>query len=112
VPVAFAGLSAWVGLSIEHVKIKLEELYTILVVLGLTVSFFLFFYSKEIITILFHRGAFNEDSVNITSEYLRGMCFGLWAQVIGYIFLKALSAQLQNKSLTLNGYIIIRECYF
>jgi putative peptidoglycan lipid II flippase len=33
------GLSAWVGLSIEHVKIKLEELYTILVVLGLTVSF-------------------------------------------------------------------------
>ena len=102
VPVAFAGLSAWVGLSIEHVKIKLEELYTILVVLGLTVSFFLYFYSKEIITILFHRGAFNEDSVNITSEYLRGMCFGLWAQVIGYIFLKALSAQLQNKKVLLS----------
>lgn len=102
VPVAFAGLSAWVGLSIEHVRIKLEELYTVLVVLGITVSFFLFFYSREIITLLFQRGAFDSNSVNITSEYLRGMCLGLWAQVIGYIFLKALSAQLKNKRVLLS----------
>ncbi|WP_310563721.1 lipid II flippase MurJ, partial [Klebsiella pneumoniae] len=33
VPVAFAGLSAWVGLDTNIVKRKLEELYTILIVL-------------------------------------------------------------------------------
>lgn len=97
VPVAFAGLSAWVGLDTNIVKRKLEELYTILIVLGFSVSGFLFFYAEDIIKLLFQRGAFNQHSVEVTSDYLRGMCIGLWAQVIGYIFLKALSAQLKNK---------------
>lgn len=46
VPVAFAGLSAWVGLDTNIVKRKLEELYTILIVLGFSVSGFLFFMLK------------------------------------------------------------------
>ncbi|WP_320077216.1 lipid II flippase MurJ, partial [Klebsiella variicola] len=40
---------------------------------------------------------FDNDSVVITANYLRGMAIGLWAQLIGYIFIKALNAHMQNK---------------
>lgn len=43
------------------------------------------------------RGAFNAHSVTVTTDIIQGMCIGLWAQVIGYIFIKALSAHLNNK---------------
>lgn len=43
------------------------------------------------------RGAFDQHSVTVTTDIIQGMCIGLWAQVIGYIFIKALSAHLNNK---------------
>ncbi|HGX2124496.1 TPA: lipid II flippase MurJ, partial [Escherichia coli] len=97
VPIAFAGLSAWSGLTSEDIKEKLSKIYTLLVILGMSVSFFLMCYSKSIVIVLFQRGAFDTTSVEMTSSYLQGMSIGLWAQVIGYIFIKALSAQLRNK---------------
>ncbi|WP_280523662.1 lipid II flippase MurJ, partial [Enterobacter kobei] len=61
------------------------------------ISFFIFFYAKDLVILLFMRGAFDHHSVAVTTDIIQGMCIGLWAQVIGYIFIKALSAHLKNK---------------
>ncbi len=97
VPIAFAGLSIWAAEELESVKAKLIDIYLILIILGGAVSFFIFFYAKDIVYFLFHRGEFNVESVISTTSFVQGMCLGLWAQVIGYIFLKALSSHLKNK---------------
>ncbi|TLV21528.1 hypothetical protein FE839_05705 [Klebsiella indica] len=97
IPVAFAGLSNWSASNIKDTKINLKNIYRILLVFGGGISLYIYFFSNEIVTLLFKHGAFDDKSVFITTNYLKGMCIGLWAQVIGYIFLKALNAHLLNK---------------
>lgn len=97
VPIAFVGLSTWASLELEVVKDKLNKIYIPLLCLSLYVSFFLLLYSEDIIYFLFHRGKFDESSVITTALFVKGMSIGLWAQVIGYIFIKALNSHLKNK---------------
>jgi len=97
VPIAFAGLSEWSVQHPEVVREKIKIIYNWLALLVINMSFFIFFYAKDIVVLLFMRGEFNAHSVNVTTETIQGMCIGLWAQVIGYIFIKALSAHLQNR---------------
>lgn len=97
VPIAFAGLSNWSASNIIDTRDNLKKIFLILLPLGGSTSLYIYIFSDDIVTLLFRHGAFNDDSVVITSAYIRGMCIGLWAQVIGYIFLKALSAHLMNK---------------
>lgn len=97
VPIAFAGLPVWSSQSPEVVREKLITIYNWLALLSINMSFFIFVYAKDIVVLLFMRGEFNSHSVAVTTDIMQGMCIGLWAQVIGYIFIKALSAHLNNK---------------
>lgn len=97
VPIAFAGLSEWSSQTPEVVRDKIKIIYKWLALLVINISFFIFYYAKDIVILLFMRGAFNEHSVTVTTEIIQGMCIGLWAQAIGYVFIKALSAHLNNK---------------
>lgn len=97
VPIAFAGLPVWSSQSPEVVREKLITIYNWLALLSINMSFFIFIYAKDIVMLLFMRGEFNSHSVMVTTDIMQGMCIGLWAQVIGYIFIKALSAHLNNK---------------
>lgn len=97
VPIAFAGLSEWSSQKPEVVKDKIKVIYKWLALLVINISFFIFFYAKDLVILLFMRGAFDHHSVAVTTDIIQGMCIGLWAQVIGYIFIKALSAHLKNK---------------
>jgi putative peptidoglycan lipid II flippase len=97
VPIAFAGLSEWSSQTPEVVRDKIKIIYKWLALLVINMSFFIFYYAKDIVILLFMRGAFNAHSVTVTTDIIQGMCIGLWAQVIGYIFIKALSAHLNNK---------------
>jgi len=97
VPIAFAGLSEWSAQEPDVVRKKIMLIYKWLALLVINMSFFIFMYAKDIVIILFMRGEFDEHSVAVTTQIIQGMCIGLWAQVIGYIFIKALSAQLKNK---------------
>lgn len=97
VPIAFAGLSEWSSQTPEVVRDKIKLIYKWLALLVINISFFIFYYAKDIVILLFMRGAFNEHSVTVTTEIIQGMCIGLWAQAIGYVFIKALSAHLNNK---------------
>lgn len=97
VPIAFAGLSEWSSQKPEIVREKIKKIYRWLAFLVINISFFIFYYARDIVILLFMRGAFNQHSVEVTTDIIQGMCIGLWAQVIGYIFIKALSAHLNNK---------------
>lgn len=97
VPIAFAGLSEWSSQSPEIVRKKIINIYNWLALLVINMSFFIFIYAKDIVIVLFMRGEFDKHSVDVTTQITQGMCIGLWAQVIGYIFIKSLSAHLKNK---------------
>lgn len=97
IPIAFAGLSNWASSDISKTKNNLININRLLIFFGCSCSFFIYINAEDIVSLLFKHGKFDNDSVVITANYLRGMAIGLWAQLIGYIFIKALNAHMQNK---------------
>lgn len=97
-PVAFAGLSSWSGKTAGEIKSELVKIYSVLIYLSVPTSIFLYLNAESIVKVMFARGSFNSDSVLSTSQILIGMSLGLWAQVIGYVFIKSLNAQFMNRS--------------
>jgi putative peptidoglycan lipid II flippase len=96
-PVALAGLVNWGGMSEEVIRIKLIRAFNLLLAFALPISVFLAVHSELIVSTLFARGKFDLLSITVTSSILIGMSFGLWANVIGYVLIKGLNAQLKNK---------------
>lgn len=97
IPLGLIGLSTFGKLSPDETSNKLNQLVPLLIIFSIPFSFILFQFSEEIILILFKRGAFDVNSVNITSNILYGMSFGFWAEIISYFLLKVKSAQLNSK---------------
>jgi putative peptidoglycan lipid II flippase len=58
--------------------------------IALPVCAFLLVFSDEIVRVLFQRGAFDETSVHLTSQAIRGISLGLWASTLGWILLRLL----------------------
>ena len=54
-------------------------------------SVFLAVFAKDIVTLIFARGAFDETAVMLTGGALRGIAIGLWATTLGMILLRFLN---------------------
>ncbi|MCW2104576.1 MULTISPECIES: murein biosynthesis integral membrane protein MurJ [Rahnella] len=100
-PVALAGLASWGGLQPEHIKARLIETFSLLILFAVPVSLFLGVHANLVVTILFARGKFDSTSIEVTTHILQGMSLGLWANVISYVLIKALNAQFNNKKVML-----------
>ena len=98
VPIAFAGLSHWSGLKAEAMHKHLTKILTTMLILAIPASLFLSVNANLVVHALFARGAFDANSAKITSEILFGTSIGLWAQVVGYVLIKGLNAQLRNRA--------------
>lgn len=98
VPIAFAGLSHWSGLKAEAIHKHLMKTLTVMLIVAIPASLFLSIHSTLVVQVLYARGAFNSESVKITSDILLGTSIGLWAQVIGYVLIKGLNAQMRNRA--------------
>lgn len=96
VPIAFSGLGYWSGLKHEEMNEKLKELFSPVLLISISASLFLATNSGAVIDVIYSRGAFDAASVDRTSDILFGISIGLWAQVLGYVLIKALNAQLRN----------------
>jgi putative peptidoglycan lipid II flippase len=59
-------------------------------------SVFLFMFAPEIVRLVFHRGAFGDEAVLLTSQALRGISFGLWAATLGWILIRILNGAGRN----------------
>jgi putative peptidoglycan lipid II flippase len=96
-PLGMAGLSHLSGLDHAEVRDRIQRMLPFLFVVLIASSAILFIDSDGIVRILFKRGAFNAQSVHLTSVILAGLAVGFWAQVISYVLIKAMNAQLRNR---------------
>ena len=101
VPVASAGLSLWSATSTERLNHHLIRAATLLLIVSVPISAFLVAHAHVVVAVVYGRGAFTTDSIQSTELILGGMAVGLWAQVVGYILLKALNVQLRNRTVLL-----------
>lgn len=96
-PVAFAGLSNWSCIERHELRKQLVKVVELMLIVSVPASIFLAIHAETVVALLYHRGAFDDSSLKVTSDILFGISLGLWAQVIGYVLIKALNAQLNNR---------------
>lgn len=95
-PVAFAGLGKWSEMSNDDMKRSLVGVFTPILLLAVPAAVFLMLNAHALVVMMYSRGAFDADSVVVTADILIGISLGLWAQVLGYVLIKALNAQRRN----------------
>lgn len=95
-PVALVGLVNWSGETKQGLTLKLAKAIKIILIISFPISLFIYLNSEMIVSILFERGRFNKESIDVTAMILKGMSVGLWANVVGYVLVKALTAQFRN----------------
>lgn len=97
VPLGFIGLSMLSGLTVADARQWLKDKIVVVLLLTVPASMALFVHADKIITVIYARGAFDAESVAQTAAILRWAGVGLWAQVCGYMMMKALNARLMHK---------------
>ncbi len=96
VPLGLAGLSTLSGLARTEVDNRLAQLVPMLLIVTIPASAFLGMNAHQVVHLLYERGAFSADSSVMTTCVLQGLSLGLWAQVVAYVLVKVLNAQLRN----------------
>jgi putative peptidoglycan lipid II flippase len=74
---------------------------TLLLSVTIPITLFLVLNNEKIVTVLYGYGAFDEQAIHEASRILIGMSVAFFAQVIGYVLIKVLNAQLQNRRVVL-----------
>jgi putative peptidoglycan lipid II flippase len=97
VPLGLAGLSTLSRMNATQVRAQLERILPTLLLTTVPFSVALAMHSRLIVSMLYERGHFGPDSTLLTKEILWGFAIGFWAQVVAYVLIKALSAQLRNE---------------
>lgn len=97
-PIGLAVLSA--GPSRDS-KAQMEMLAGPVLAIALPISVFLAAFAPELVELVFHRGAFDQRAVGLTSSLLAGIATGLWATTLGYILLRMLNSAGRNARATM-----------
>ena len=95
-PLGMVGLSALSGLDPDLVRQKVGQIANIVLIFTIPISLFIACNNVDIVHILYARGAFDQESVEVTSKILLGFSIGMWAQVLSYYFIRVLNSQLRN----------------
>jgi putative peptidoglycan lipid II flippase len=98
VPIGIAGITHWSGIERSEVRNHLRRVLPVVLLVTIPISAVMVANATVLIRAAFARGAFDGRSVSVTAEILRGAGLGLWAQVLGYVLMKALSAQRRNRA--------------
>lgn len=98
VPIAFAGLAHWSGSTGVEIRESLHKVFLVMLVVAVPSSAFLAAHAYIVVGAIYARGAFDVESVRVTGDILFGIALGLWAQAIGYVLIKALNAQMRNRT--------------
>jgi putative peptidoglycan lipid II flippase len=97
VPLGLAGLSAISRMSASETTELLARVIPPLLLATIPVSVALAMHGQLVVSIIYQRGNFGEASTTLTKTILWGFAIGFWAQVVSYVLMKALSAQLRNR---------------
>ncbi|TWF58265.1 murein biosynthesis integral membrane protein MurJ [Neorhizobium alkalisoli] len=90
------GLAVLSGSSQKTIDEQAEIIARYVLAVALPMSAFVFVFAEDIVRIVFHRGAFGEGGVFLTSQALRGISIGLWASTLGWILLRLLNSSQRN----------------
>jgi putative peptidoglycan lipid II flippase len=80
----------------EDESAQIEAIARPVLAVALPASIFLVVFAPEVVRLIFHRGAFTETGVVLTSQALRGIAVGLWASTLGWILLRSLNSTGRN----------------
>lgn len=97
VPLGFVSLSAMAGLSDEAVGHKTDYIAALVLLLILPLSCFVLVAAPQIVMVTYARGAFDADSVVLTTTALRGMAVGMWAVCLAHAFQRVYNSRLKNR---------------
>lgn len=96
VPLGLAGLSAISQMTRDESGSLLRRILPGLLLVTVPLSVALAAHGHLVVSLVYQRGRFDESSTKLTQTILGGFAIGFWAQVIGYVLIKVLSAQLRN----------------
>lgn len=95
------GLAFLASTGVEDKSARIEAHFRPLLAIMAPASVFLCLFAPDIVQLVFHRGAFSEAGVNMTSQALFGISAGLWASTLGWVLLRALNSESRNALATL-----------
>jgi putative peptidoglycan lipid II flippase len=92
-PLGLAGLAAFARMASTEVGGGLRRLIPPVLLVTVPMSAILCVNSRGIVTLLYARGEFNQQAVDVSATLLLGFALGIWAQVLGYALVKVLNAR-------------------
>jgi putative peptidoglycan lipid II flippase len=95
-PLGLAGVAVFARIRADEVRAGLDRLITPVLLITVPLSIALCINSRGIITFLYARGHFDKLAVDVSSIMLLGFALGIWANVLGYTFIKVLNARGEN----------------
>jgi putative peptidoglycan lipid II flippase len=104
-PVGYAVLSSY---SRNAEREQIDAIARPILAVMMPASVFLFAFAPEVVAVVFHRGAFDQQGVLLTSQALRGMSVGLWAATLSWILLRILNSTYRNT--TVAAILVVSYC--
>lgn len=98
VPLSIVALSTLGGASVEFLRSNCKSVANVIVLLTAPASALFFINAEDIVRLIYQRGAFEEESVELTASILKGLAVGLVPSVLSYFLLKTLNAARLNRA--------------
>ncbi len=90
------GLTVLSRLPTKNTRAQVAAIARPVLAFALPISAFVVAFAPDIVRLVFHRGAFTDHGVLLTSQALRGIAVGLWATTLGWILLRILNSAGRN----------------
>lgn len=85
-------------------KEQIQSIARPLLAVAIPFAAFTYLFAEDIVRLIFHRGAFGEHGVLLTSQALSGIALGMWASTLGWVLLRLLNRSGRN---TVAAFILI-----
>jgi putative peptidoglycan lipid II flippase len=80
----------------DHMQTKVMALCKLILHISVPASVFTIVFARDITTVVFQRGAFQQQAIDLVSHAMQGIGFGIWASVLGWILVRVLNSQHRN----------------
>ncbi|MBN1827219.1 MAG: hypothetical protein JW958_13255 [Candidatus Eisenbacteria bacterium] len=96
VPLGLLGLAYFADLGDRETSERADRMVALLLLATVPISVFLAINGRDVLSILYLRGKFDEHSLAITGRALIGLGAGLWAFSASHVLQRVLNARLRN----------------